>query len=114
MPHAASGRIVMLAVASKARSSVLPNVPTMSEAGFPGIDLSQWFALLGPAGLPPAVLMRLSTEFQQALADPDVKRRLAGAGLEAVGGTPEEFRQRLAQESAVWARIAKDVGLRVE
>ncbi len=114
MPHAASGRIVMLAVASKTRSSVLPNVPTMAEAGFPGIDLSQWFALLGPAGLPPEVLARLSTEFLKALADPDVKRRLAGAGLEPVGGSPEEFRQRLAQESAVWARIAKEVGLRVE
>lgn len=114
MPHAASGRIVMLAVASKTRSSVLPNVPTMAEAGFPGIDLSQWFALLGPAGLPPEVLARLSTEFQKALADPDVKRKLAAVGLEAVGGSPEEFRQRLAQESAVWARIAKEVGLRVE
>ncbi len=114
MPHASSGRIVMLAVASKSRSSVLPNVPTMAEAGFPGIDLSQWFALLGPAGLPPEVLARLSTEFQKALADPDVKRKLAGAGLEPVGGSPEEFRQRLAQESAVWARIAREVGLRVE
>lgn len=114
MPHAASGRIVLLAVASKTRSSVLPNVPTMAEAGFPGIDLSQWFALLGPAGLPADVLARLSTEFQKALAAPDVKRKLAGAGLEAVGGSPEEFRQRLTQESAVWARIAKEVGLRVE
>lgn len=114
MPHAASGRIVMLAVASKTRSSVLPNVPTMAEAGFPGIDLSQWFALLGPAGLPPEVLARLSSEFQKALTDPEVKRKLAGAGLEAVGGSPEAFRQRLAQESAVWARIAKEVGLSIE
>ena len=114
LPHVAAGRIVLLAVASNTRSGVLPNVPTMAEAGFPGIDLSQWFALLGPAGLAPEVLARLSTEFQKALADPDVKRKLAGAGLEALGGTPDQFRRRLAEESAVWARIAKEVGLRVE
>ena len=107
LPHAASGRIVLLAVASKIRSSVLPNVPTMAEAGYAGIDLSQWFGLLGPAGMPPEVLARLSAEFQKALADPDVRRKLAGAALEAVGGTPEEFARRMRDEGVVWARIAR-------
>ena len=114
IPHAASGRIIMLAVASKARSSVLPEVPTMAEAGYPGIDLSQWFGLLGPAGMPPAVMARLSGEFQKALADPEVRRKLAASGLEAAGGTPEEFARRMRDEGMVWARIAKEVGLRAE
>ena len=114
IPHAASGRIIMLAVASKARSSVLPEVPTMAEAGYPGIDLSQWFGLLGPAGMPPAVMARLSGEFQKALADPEVRRKLAASGLEAAGGTPEDFARRMRDEGMVWARIAKEVGLRAE
>lgn len=114
MPHAASGRIIMLAVASKTRSSVLPDVPTMAEAGYPGIDLSQWFGLLGPAGMPPAVMARLSGEFQKALADPEVRRKLAASGLEAAGGTPEEFARRMRDEGVVWARIAKEVGMRAE
>ena len=114
IPHAASGRIIMLAVASKVRSSVLPEVPTMAEAGYPGIDLSQWFGLLGPAGMPPAVMARLSGEFQKALADPEVRRKLAASGLEAAGGTPEEFARRMRDEGMVWARIAKEVGLRAE
>lgn len=114
IPHAASGRIIMLAVASKARSSVLPEVPTMAEAGYPGIDLSQWFGLLGPAGMPPAVMARLSGEFQKALADPEVRRKLAASGLEAAGGTPEDFARRMRDEGMVWARIAKEVGVRAE
>ncbi len=114
MPHAASGRIVLLAVASKTRSSVLPNVPTMAEAGYPGIDLSQWFGLLGPAGMPKDVLARLSLEFQKAISDPEVKRKLAGAALETVGGTPEDFARRIREEGVVWARIAREVGLRAE
>lgn len=114
LPHATSGRVIMLAVASKARSSVLPNVPSMAEAGYAGIDLSQWFALLGPAGLPQSVLARLSVEFQRALADPEVKRKLTAVGLEPVGGSPEEFARRVRDEGAVWGRIAKEAGLRAE
>jgi tripartite-type tricarboxylate transporter receptor subunit TctC len=115
MPHAASGRIIMLAVASKTRSSVLPDVPTMAEAGYPGVDLSQWFGLLGPAGMPTAVIARLSNEFQKALADPEVRRKLAASGLEAAGGgTPEEFTRRMRDEGEVWARIAKEAGLRAD
>ncbi len=114
LPHAASGRILLLAVASKTRSTVLPDVPTMMEAGYPGIDLSQWFGLLGPAGMPPAVLARLSGEFQKALADPNVRRKLAASGLEAGGGTPEDFARRVRDEGVVWARIAKEAGLRAD
>ena len=114
VPHAAAGRIVLLAVSSRQRSSVLPDVPTMAEAGFPGIDLSQWFGILGPAGLPVDVVARLSAEFQKALADPDVKRRLAGAALETVGGSPEGMARRLRDESGAWVRIARDVGMRIE
>ena len=114
VPHAAAGRIVLLAVSSRQRSSVLPDVPTMAEAGFPGIDLSQWFGILGPAGLPADVVARLSAEFQKALADPDVKRRLAGAALETVGGSPEGMARRLRDESGAWVRIARDVGMRIE
>ncbi|MFN0162034.1 MAG: Bug family tripartite tricarboxylate transporter substrate binding protein, partial [Burkholderiales bacterium] len=94
VPHAAAGRIVLLAVSSKNRSAVLPNVPTMAEAGYPGIDLSQWFGILGPAGMQREAVARLSAEFLKALADPEVKQRLATAALEGVGGTPEDMARR--------------------
>ncbi|MBL8382934.1 MAG: tripartite tricarboxylate transporter substrate binding protein [Burkholderiales bacterium] len=114
VPHAAAGRIVMLAVSSKNRSAVLPQVPSLAEAGYPGVDLSQWFGILGPAGLPREIVARLSAEFLKALADPDVRQRLATAALEGVGGTPEDMARRMREESAVWLRIARDVGMRVE
>ncbi|MBL8378651.1 MAG: tripartite tricarboxylate transporter substrate binding protein [Burkholderiales bacterium] len=114
VPHAAAGRVVLLAVSSKNRSGVLPNVPTMAEAGYPGIDLAQWFGILGPAGMPREAVARLSAEFQKALADPEVKQRLATAALEGVGGSPEDMARRMREESVVWLRIAKEVGMRVE
>ena len=112
--HAAPDGYTLLVAANSSLYDVLPNVPTMAEAGYPGIDLAQWFGLLGPAGMPKDVLARLSLEFQKAIADPEDKRKLAGAALETVGGTPEEFARRIREEGVVWARVAEEVGLRAQ
>ena len=112
--RAAPDGYTLLVAADSSLYDVLPNVPTMAEAGYPGIDLAQWFGLLGPAGMPKDVLARLSLEFQKAIADPEDKRKLAGAALETVGGISEKFARRIREQGVVWARIAKDVGLRAE
>jgi tripartite-type tricarboxylate transporter receptor subunit TctC len=111
MPLAAAGRIRLLAVTSRERSKTMPDVPTLAESGYPGIDFSQWFGVLAPAGTPQAVVKRLSSVFLEVLADPAIVQRLANAGLEPVGGTPAVFAARIGNEVGAWARAARDLGL---
>lgn len=113
MPLVASGRIRLLAVTSRERSKTMPNVPTLSESGYTGIDFTQWFGVLAPVGTPQEVVTRLSSVFLEVLADPGVVQRLAGAGLEPLGGTPEAFAARIRNEVGAWARAARDLGLGV-
>lgn len=111
MPQVGAGRIRLLAVTSKERSKTIPNVPTLAEAGYSGIDITQWFGALAPVGTPHEVVMRLSSAFLKVLADPGVVQRLANAGLEPVGGSPETFARRIKDEVGAWSRAAKDLGL---
>ena len=111
MPQVAAGRIRLLAVTSKERSKTMPNVPTLAESGYPGIDIAQWFGALAPAGTPQEIVARLSSVFLKALTDPTVVQRLANAGLEPVGGTPQDFARRIKNEVGAWAGAAKDLGL---
>lgn len=111
MPYAQSRRLTSLAVTSKERSAMLPDVPTMAEAGYPEIAITQWFAAFAPAGTPGEIVERLATAYAKALADPTVRERLAAAALETVGGTPDEFSRRLAAEGEAWLRRAREFGL---
>jgi tripartite-type tricarboxylate transporter receptor subunit TctC len=77
----------------------MPDVPTLAESGYPGVDVSQWIGMLAPAATPPQAIAQLSSALSRALADPAVKQRLAGAGLEALGSTQEAFRERIRVES---------------
>ncbi len=111
MPYAQSGRLSLLAVTSKERSPMLPTIPTMAEAGYPEIAITQWFAAFAPAGTPGEIVERLAAACAKALADPTVRERLAAAALETVGGTPDEFSRRLAAEGEAWLRRAREFGL---
>lgn len=111
MPHVKSGRIKLLAVTSKDRSTALPEVPTLAELGFPFMDITQWFGAVAPAGTPPEVITRLSTAYNKALADRTIKQRLFDAALETVGGTPEQMGRRMAAETLIWSKAAKEAGL---
>ena len=111
MPQVASGRIRLLAVTSRERSKTMPNVPTLAESGYKGIDFTQWFGVLAPVGTPQEVVTRLSSVFLEVLADPGIVQRLASAGLEPVGGTPEAFAARIRNEVGAWTRAARDLGL---
>jgi tripartite-type tricarboxylate transporter receptor subunit TctC len=111
VPQARAGRVKILAVTSKTRSKALPDVPALAELGYPEVDITQWFGLMGKAGTPKDMINRLSVAYNKALADPAVGKRLFNVATEPVGGTPEEMAARMKTEMALWAKTAKEVGM---
>jgi tripartite-type tricarboxylate transporter receptor subunit TctC len=111
VPQLKAGRVTVLAVTSKARSRVFPDVPTLAEQGYPQIDLAQWFGVVAPAGVPDEIVARLSASFNKAVSDPTIGQRLFAAGLETVGGSPEQMAKRMAAENVVWSKAASEAGL---
>jgi tripartite-type tricarboxylate transporter receptor subunit TctC len=109
-----AGSLKALGVTSPTRSSLLPEVPTIAEAGVPGYEVNPWFGLLAPAGTPPAIIDKLCTEVARVLELPDVKERLAGIGAEPIGSTPEEFASHIASETAKWSALVKEAGIQME
>ncbi len=114
LPHVKAGRVRGLAVTSITRSRAAPELPTIDESGLPGFDMAPWSGLIAPAGIPAAVVARLNTEFNKALALPAVREKLVAMGLEATGGTPEQFDQHVRREAAKWADVAKRAGIKLE
>jgi tripartite-type tricarboxylate transporter receptor subunit TctC len=114
LTHVKTGRLRALAVTTPKRSTVLPDLPTISESGVPGYENSTWFGLLAPAGTPAAVLNKLNAELVKASQSPDIVERIAPDGGEPVGSTPEQFRRHLATEIERWRKVAKAAGMRVE
>ena len=108
--HIKSGRVRALGVTSKDRLSVLPNVPSIAEAGLNGYDVSNWLGLLAPAGTPKDVIATLHAALGRAMATPALRRQLAALGIEPVVGTPEEFAVLLRTELPKWAEIVKRSG----
>jgi tripartite-type tricarboxylate transporter receptor subunit TctC len=111
VPQVKAGRVKLLAVTSATRSKAFPDVPTLAELGFKFMDISQWFGAMAPMGTPPEVVNRLSVAYNKALADPKTVQRLFDAALETVGGTPEEMTKRMAAETVLWSKAARDAGL---
>ena len=99
------GQLKALAITSNARSPLLPNVPTLKEAGVEGIDVSSWQAVAGPKGLPADVKSRLNAEIVAALNAPDVRPRMEEMGFEIVASTPEQFQAFLTEELARWKQV---------
>ena len=112
--HVKSGKMIALAVATGQRSSALPNVPTMSEAGLTGYEVSGWYGLVGPAKLPKAIVVKLNTELNRMLQDPASREVLAREGADPLPGTPEEFANTLASDIVKWAKVVKTAGIKVE
>jgi tripartite-type tricarboxylate transporter receptor subunit TctC len=106
--HIKTGKLRPLAVLQSSRSPLLPDVPTLEEAGIKGITLGSWTALLAPAGTPPAIVARLSAEVTRIMALPEVRERLVTLYQEPVGSTPAELAATLETDLAKWRRIAKD------
>jgi tripartite-type tricarboxylate transporter receptor subunit TctC len=117
MPHIRSGRLKALAVTSAARSSALPDVPTVAEAGGPALkdfEASSWFGLLAPAGTPAEIVNRIQQETAKALATPAMRERLQAQGAIPSGNTPAEFARLIDEETKKWARVVKASGAKVD
>jgi tripartite-type tricarboxylate transporter receptor subunit TctC len=114
LPLVKEGKLRALGVTSLKRSPAAPEIPTIAEQGLPGFDAVSWFALFAPAGTPKPFIDRLQGEVKKILASPDVARKLADAGLDAVGSTPEELAAYQRAEIAKWAKVVKDSGAKVE
>ena len=112
--HAKSGKMRILAVTTPKRSSAAPEIPTLAESGFPGFDTSLWFGLLAPAATPKDIVAKVHDDVVQALKLPDVKARIAEQGAGIVGDTPAEFAAFIAAESAKYAKIIKQAGVKID
>jgi tripartite-type tricarboxylate transporter receptor subunit TctC len=108
LPHIQGGKVRALAVTSAKRSAMLPDTPTLQEAGIAGFDVSSWQGIYAPAGTPPAVVERLNTEIQKIINEPDMAARMAGLGLAHQANTPAQFAAFGAQEITKWTRIVKE------
>ena len=109
-----AGRLKAIAVASARRSELLPKTPTLEESGFPGLTAAPWNALLTPAGTPKEIVMRLSSEVVNMMRSPDMKQLLGSQGANALSSTPEETYAFIRDETAKWAKVIKETGIRAE
>jgi len=114
LPYVRDGKLRALAIANKTRSKLLPDVPTMADAGFPGIEMDQWFGMLVPAGTPPAVVQRLNQEFIKAVRSPDIEKSLTERGLDVVTTTPEQFAAIIKADSATLGKVVRDSGAKAD
>ena len=114
MPHIRSGRLRPLGITSVARSPIVPEIPTVAEAGLPGFESVQWYGMLAPARSPKEIVTRLHAEMTRILQQPDIKERFAGDGADPVGNTPEEFARYIQSELIKWAKVAREAGIKQE
>jgi len=114
LPHVRSGKLAAIGVTSLKRSTLLPNVPTISEDGLPGYSVDGWFGLFGPAKLPPTVVARLHKEVEAVLSTPAVAEQIRKLGAEPNLGTQPEFARFVQAESVKWAKVIRDANIKVE
>ena len=114
IPQVKAGRLRAIAVTGAQRSPLLPEVPTVSEAGLPGFDVSSWYGLFGPAGLSKDTITKVNGDTVALLALADVKERLAGLGAEPAPMSPEEFGRYVRAEIAKWAKVVRESGAKVD
>src|SRR6185295_15479884 len=112
--HVKAGSVRGIAVTTLARSSAVPELPTIAESGLPGYDASTWGGILAPAGTPKDAVARLNVAINAAFKPEDVRTRLTGAGIEIQGGTPEQFGSVIKNEIDKWGRIVKEAGIQPE
>jgi tripartite-type tricarboxylate transporter receptor subunit TctC len=113
-PQIQAGKLRALAVTSAKRFPLLPDLPTVAEAGYPGFDALAWNGVLVPAATPKSIVQRLNTEINEVLRDPVVLQKMHASGFALVGGTPEEFGALIKAESEKWAPVIRNAGVRIE
>jgi len=113
-PQLKTGKVRALAVTTAARTPFLPDLPTISESGLPGYDVSVWYGMLAPAGTPKAIVAKLNAEIVRALQTPDLKDRFAKMGSTATSSTPAEFDAFIKRDYERWARVIRNAGIKAE
>jgi tripartite-type tricarboxylate transporter receptor subunit TctC len=114
VPHIQAGKLRALAVTSRTRSALLPDIPTIAESGLPDYQAGSWYGILAPAGTPREVIERLHAAIIKALEQPGVSKRLAAEGAEVIGSTPEEFGAHIKAEIARVGSVVRAAGIRIE
>jgi tripartite-type tricarboxylate transporter receptor subunit TctC len=114
LPHVKGGKLRCLAVTTLKRSKELPDVPTIAESGLPGYEVPVWYGVCGPSGIPKEIVTKINTEIVKVLHMPDLKERLNKLGAEPVGSKQEEFEAFINKEIVKWAKVIKDLGIRLD
>jgi tripartite-type tricarboxylate transporter receptor subunit TctC len=114
LPHVKGGKLKAIGVTTAKRIPALPDVPTVKESGLPGYEVILWHGLIGPKGLPKAVVDRINGEVNKALKLKETDEQLQNDGVSAAGGTPEQFGATIKKEIGVWKKVATDAGVKVE
>ena len=114
VPHIKSGKIRALAVGSAKRSPLLPDMPTIAEAGLPGFEADTWFGIVAAAGTPRDIVAKLHTTLVKTIRDKEVTQRLLNQGMEPVLVTPEQFAERIRQDLPRWGKLLKSAGIKAE
>ena len=108
MPSIKAGRLRALAITSKTRSPLAPDIPTMAEQGYPAVEVLNWQGVIGPKGMSADLISKLNAACNKALQDPDVKEKILSQGNEIGGGTPEQFAALIKAEAPRWAKVVRD------
>lgn len=114
IPNVKSGKLRALAVTGKTRIAALPDVPTAQEAGLPGYEAVGWMGIYAPKGTPSAIVSRMASEIGKAMAQPDIRDRLAAQGFQAATDTPAQFDAYLKSEMAKWTKVAREANVQPE
>jgi tripartite-type tricarboxylate transporter receptor subunit TctC len=114
LPHVQAGALRALALTRLRRSTLVPDLPTLDEAGVTGFDMDSWGGIVAPAGTPPEIVTRLNAELRKIIASPEVKMRLANVGFEAFSSSPEEFADYIKAQLGHWGKMVKDAGIQPE
>ena len=112
LPHVTAGKLKALAVTGTQRSALAPGIPTIAESGYPGFEAGTWYAFLAPAGLPPEILKKLSTDIVAITKQDDLKARFAKMGIEALGSTPEQLTEVMQADLIKWSAVIRNANIK--
>jgi tripartite-type tricarboxylate transporter receptor subunit TctC len=114
LPHVKAGRLRALAVSSPKRSALVPDLPTVDEAGVPGYRMQVWFGVVAPAATPKDIIAKLNAEVNRIISSAEVKERFALAGVEVVGGSAESFAAHIKEQVETWGKVVKEAGIKAD
>ncbi|HEX5129544.1 MAG TPA: tripartite tricarboxylate transporter substrate binding protein [Usitatibacter sp.] len=114
LPHVKAGRLKALGIATEKRNALAPEIPTVGEMGLPGFEITSWYGVAAPVGVPKDISALLADKISKALDDPAFREKLSSMGATPVGGSPEDFGRTLQRENAKWAKAVKDAGIAIQ